>query len=303
MEDEHGTTEAAAMAHVFERLSRAEYARVTTNGNSPTEGAHFIVLPEGRRLQSLAPLVANLPTQPRAHLGVTVLDDLVSFVQHVERFKRDDSAIYCAGTYPATPTFTCVYDHAGGNAPSFQQHLARFAMTYAPEFLVWHKGAGSWMKQGEFARFIEARALELVDGNGDPTLADLASRLETSIGRPADMLRMARQLSVKVDATVHEAVTTATGEVSVTFQEKHEAAQAGVPLKVPTLFAVQIPVFYRGPSYTVPARLAYRVNGGRIEWQYELYRPDALVQHIAAQNALVIAQDTELPVWFGAARV
>ena len=63
---------------------------------------------------------------------------------------------------------------------------------------------------------------------------------------------------VSVETSVQQAVTLATGEITINFAEQHKDG-AGAPIRIPNLFLIAVPVFEAGDAYRIPVRLRYRL--------------------------------------------
>lgn len=87
--------------------------------------------------------------------------------------------------------------------------------------------------------------------------------------------------------------------MQLSYETEHRA-DAGAPLKVPSLFLLGIPVFDRGPLYRIPARLRYRLNGSKLTWIVTRYRPELSFHDAVDDYALQIESATGLPVFRGA---
>lgn len=290
------SSDAAALGHQYEVLFGAESIDL---GN----GHRAVLLPPGRTPTSLKKLADEYATKPDRREGSAVLRDAESFVAHVLRFKSEESAVF-ASPDRAKPSLLAVFDYhpRGGDATKadFAKHRALYECPLSEEWKAWQQHDGKLMPQVEFAEFIENRAADVVVAPPDDTnLRELSELLEGAFASPSRLLTLSRGLQINVEATVKDAVTLSSGEISVQYSETHVDG-AGQPIKVPNLFVIQIPVFYAGEPWRIPVRLRYRRNSGRLLWSYHLYRADATFDAAFKEVVGRVRAATEVPVFLGA---
>lgn len=257
-----------------------------------------LLAPEGFRVHDIEPFLAPYRQQPLRRKGTAQLLDRTTFIEHVNRFKDEHSAIF-AKPDRTKPTLTAVYDYheAGGPDavyPRFGEHRAILSCETSPEWQAWIAQEGKPMAQGAFAAFLEDRIQDVVLAN-DETLAE---QLGATVGGPSALMTLARGLAVSVATRVRNAVTLASGECAITFEEVHEDG-SGAPIRTPTLFFLGIPVFYGGQTYQVPVRLRYRIQERQLSWSYHLHRPDKVFEHAFREVCDAVRTGTALPVFVG----
>jgi len=293
----NGDSIAADLANTFEQLHGFQILKL-----DPSTTPFAAVVPKGKELKSVKPLLDEYLKAPERRRGSSSLRDLASFIAAVERFKGDESAVF-ADPNRSAPSVTAVFDYhpKGGDATKadWLGHRAVYAPQLSDEWKAWSAKNGQWMNQGEFAAFIEEHVTDLVVVNLDePSIKTYAELVEGSWAGPSDMVSLSRGLQVNVSAVVKNAQTLNSGEVSITYQETHRDG-AGEPLKVKTLFMVCIPVFYAGALYRIPVRLRYRVKDDSLLWLFQMVRPDRVFDD--AFNGVVqqVRDETKVPTFLG----
>lgn len=280
---------------IGEQLAALHGAEIRTE-----QGAVFAVLPTGKRIENLKPVLDAFLDFPERTKGEARIGDMGSFLAHVKRFGAvDDSAIFAHPDRRA-PHLLAVYDYSAKDAPDWHQHRAKYACPVADEWLAWTGRDGQAMKQGDFAAFIEDRIGDVIvpdSAGADSAVQDFANLVGGVLASPQRLIEVSRGLSIAAEQKVKQAVNLASGEVSVAFEETHNAT--GNALKVPNLFVIAIPVFYAGASYRIPVRLRYRVKDGAITWSLHLYRADRVFDD-AFGDVVTQAKASGVPVYVGA---
>lgn len=278
-------------------------ARLTTIESD--DGEHHVpiaILPSGKRVESLKKYIDEYATQPERRAGTATLRDLASFIAHVNRFKSADSSIF-ADPNPVRPSLTAVFDyHPGGpdvTAAAFGRHRSVYAAPVSEEWKAWIGINGKPLAQGEFAAFLEDHVTEvLVADESDEQLKAFADLVGGRFANATQLLALSRGLQVNVDTQVREVVTLSSGEIDIKYAEQHRDGE-GQPIKVANLFVIAIPVFYGGATYRIPARLRYRVQGGRITWSVHLVRVDRVFDDAFHGAIAEVQTKTDLPIFVG----
>lgn len=267
------------------------------------EGTPLVVVPKGKQVFDLKPYLDKFRPFPERKVGTALLTTLDAFIAHANRFKDAESAIFLDDEKDIPgPRFISVFDYhekAGGRA-RHGQHRGIYAFPLSAEWCAWTKGAGVEMAQGDFAVFLEDRIPDVLApaSVGEKTRA-FAEAAGIQVAAPARLLELSRGLSIKVDTQVAQHVNLSTGESQILFKEEHSSGDAASSLKVPSGFAIQIPVVRGGPAYQIPVRLRYRVSGGRVLWKYALYRTDLIFEEMLSEALEQVAAETALPLFRG----
>ena len=169
------------------------------------------------------------------------------------------------------------------------------------EWQAWTKVSGEevWLPQAAFAELLEARLLDVLDpASVPPGTRDVAEKLGLVLANAAALLTVAKGISVNATRTVTQAVNLSSGEVEVSFAEKH-AGKGGDRVVVPQAFALRLPVFRGGAPYVVLARLRYRESEGVIRWGVRLHRADLCFRDAFTQACDRAQKETGLPLFYG----
>lgn len=236
-----------------------------------------MVLPEGMHIESCLPMLDARAAHPHRQQGTITAHTLSSLLALTGRFARAGTTVYVDVDERGAGEVLTVFDHHEGMTAGHAGFRALHKLKASAAFLVWSSKGTQWMKQREFAEFLEDRMMDLVAVDANSPLAPVASMMFTRFADPTEVRVAARGLSLKVEQEVTNAVTLETGEVSVVFAEKH--SRQGGAVEVPKLFAVQCPVWEQGAAYQIPVKMRYRVNGGAVEWNVQALMLDRVVAH------------------------
>lgn len=248
------------------------------------------------------------PAAPSRREGTATFKDLDSFLAHVARFKDGDSVIW-ADPSRESPRLTSVLDyHRAGHdgAPRFGKHRGMYAFERSPEWLAWSKvwngTVDTSMSQADFAKFIEARLVDVADPSlPDGAAAKLAAAAQIKFASASDLYTLSRGLTVNVKRTAGESVDPATGESSLVFTSEHTGA-GGEKVSAPRAFLIEIPVFRGGDKYLIAIWLRRRMperGDEGIRWWLEGYRVNETFDHAFAESCSKAAKDSGLPVYVG----
>lgn len=288
------------------------------------DGVQVLLTPEGMQAHSIKAFLDEYREKPERRQGTAVFTRLEGLIDHAQRFKDDNAALFALDD-PKAPRLTSVLDYhpKGGDntAARFGRHRGLYQFPLSPEWQAWSAMNGQAMRGQDFYEFLERHAIEIapagivipndvardsddqVDGQdgfdlGTKRLRDMARLLGTNFAGPDTLMALAKGLKLRVNSEVEEQRDISTGEASLVFKTEHRSTD-GVPLKVPNLFAIHIPVFTQGAVYLLGVRLRYRLDGGKVVWIYEMHRPD-LAFTDAFDEACERARDaTGLPLFYG----
>lgn len=241
---------------------------------------------------------------PTRRKGTATFTRVDSFIEHVNRFKDEDSAIF-ANEDPKAPRLTAVLDYhvAGGfdKDPRHGTHRSAYAFPLSPEWTAWFGKNAEAMSMVSFAAFLEDHIVDVLQEPG--TLGEAADAFVKATGgkfaTPSKLIEIARGLQVNEKSVVKEARNLSSGEAEIVFDVEHTGAD-GKPLKLPNLFVIAIPVFKRSPVvYRLIARLRYRKTGEGLVFWFELWRPDLVFTDAFEEAVEEVRTKTELPVFLG----
>lgn len=234
-------------------------AKLTRAANQPiiSEQVHFIVIPDGHKLESLERFqFANNPARKQ---GTAKFTEIASFSEYFNRFRDEHSLIF--GNYDKFAFVGVLdYHHAGDGPARHGQHRAVYVATKTQEWQEWLASSGKQMDQTDFATFLEDHA---------PDISEPAA---------AVMLECARDLSAKSEVNFASAIRLNNGQTQFTYQENIKGSVGNGKLEVPESFKIRVPVIQGGPQYTLTARLRYRIKEGKLVFWYDLLRASKVVE-------------------------
>lgn len=243
--------------------------------------------------------------QPRTREGTATLTAIESLIDHINRFKDADSALFAVDDR-TNPSITALLDyHRAGAAaaPRFGRHRSLFQFPLSDEWQAWTKFDGETFTMGEFAAFLEDRIIDVLDLiPGEDSLPEDMQRFVNTVGgsiaSPSKLIELSMGLKVNERSAVKEAINLSSGEAQVQFVAEH-VDDAGMPLRVPGLFLIGIPVFRHGPHYRIAARLRYRKTTNGLVFFYQLWRADRVFDHSFREACERVRVETDLPMLFG----
>ena len=254
-------------------------------------------------------------TGPRSRTGTAAVEDLETFVKHVNRFKVANSALWCHlnDKNPSLWAFLDYHDSLEAPPsevdkaiherprPRFGRHRTVYPFPLSPEWLAWQAQNGVAMGQGDFAGFLEDRILDVVERTAEqlsPRVSQMAHVLGGHFASPARLMELSRGLTVHQNEKVKNVVNISNGEVQIAYEATNIDEQ-GAPLKIPNMFLIAVPVWRSGPLYILPARLRYRIIGGVMKWHFNLSYVQETFEAAIKDAAGTAATDTGLPLFYG----
>lgn len=263
--------------------------------------ATILFVPKGYEAKSIKPFVDEYRKAPERRRGTATLEDLESFIAHVNRFKDEGSVVFAKKDPPSLLAVLDYHPAGASSEPRFGRHRSAYAFPLSDEWKTWNdrNGSAKLMDQANFAEFIETRIIDVraPDGVGDATKARLES-IGARAAAPFELLNLSRGLAIRAELKVQNAVNLSTGETQLEFVTTHQDA-GGKTLDVPGAFVITIPVFRFGQPYELVVRLRYRLRGGEIGWFYELLGQDAVFDDAFVGACQQTKEQTGLPLYGG----
>lgn len=258
---------------------------------------------------------------PHRTKGTATIESLGSFIEHVRRFKRAETALFIRRS-PAA--LEAVYDYHANSSPAFAEHRAQFAFAPTLTWKAWKEKSGKEMAQAEFAEFLEDRSGDMIDPTSlPPSAKEAVSDAERATGatcvHPEAIRVLARGLEYHHRATRSDLINLRNGTRQVKFEEKLEGKD-GETLDIPGLFAVAIEMFdarlpgdpdpdkpgellpAKSSRYVVPVRLRVKAlpgESGGLRWTLLLHNVDRCIDLALNESAERVAKDTGCPVFWG----
>jgi uncharacterized protein YfdQ (DUF2303 family) len=260
-------------------------------------------------------LIATRPT-PVARTGEVVTKTVASFVAFVNRYKEGDRTVIFAD--PATMKMTAVFDYhdplhvdedftadalpkmTSAISPRWGRFRASFAFPKSRQYKTWTEQDGKPMSQGDFARFLEDNATDIVDPavidpSSDTQMLSAVTLLGLRLAGPNEMLTVSRGLSLKSDERIVNAVNINTGEVQISYQQEHTMEKT--ELTVPTGFVLAMPIFDGGEWFKLLVRLRYRKIESQIKWFFQVFQLQIAFENAFRDQCTAILLATSTPLF------
>lgn len=288
---------AAAVIEAIEQLNRVETVELVRGGSTATA---VLAVPKGKELVSVKKFLDENLEKPERRRGTARLTTLTSFIEHVNRFKDEHSAVFADVANAPRLIGVLNYNEKEAGAARFGDHRAEYAFPISDEWKAWTNKKDA-MGLADFAEFLEEHVGDIVDPGTLPkesaTLAE-AKQLGITLATPQALMETSRGLTIHVKAGITNATRLSSGETQVDFKEEHQGAD-GKALVVPGGFAIAIPVFRLGTPYLLLVRLRYRVEGAKVVWFFAISKVAKSFETAIAKVCDQAAVDTALPLFYG----
>ncbi len=256
--------------------------RFPNNGITHDLEIPYAVIPNEYKLAELENLLP-IPTRKR---GNVTLNDSESFVTYIKRHGSLASCvIYGAADFEIQQAslMAILNDHTE-DIPAWRDHTATYTPIQTVEWKRWKKNNAQAMGQESFAAFLEEN------------MGDIATVPDMPTG--TDMLNMALEFEATSDKRFKSRMNLQGGGVNLLFvdQDNPDTEQR---MKFYERFSLGIRVFLNGQPYRLDARLKYRQASGKLQFWYELIRPDRVFQDAVQTEFMVIKEATGFPLLFG----
>lgn len=254
------------------------------------DGIPVALVPPGATFKILDELQARADSRadaPRRRKGTSNHSELASFIEHVNRFKDADSAVF-ADTGAVRMTAVLDYHQAGAEKPPrWGEHRSVYVCPLSEQWRLWNANNGVKLAQDAFAQFIEDNMQDLASPSGNGADKDLPM--------PSDVLTMARNLVIQSKGEFSRSINPTTGESSLVCKNENVTGST----KIPRAFLIGIPVFEAGAMYRVEARMRMDMSSGRPTFSYVLYQPEVIKRDAFGEVRQMVKEQTALPVFAG----
>jgi hypothetical protein len=252
---------------------------------------------------------------PRFRRGTATMTSLGSFIDLLNRFGDEDSAVFARDTRD-NPGLLAVLDYnrrdtlGSDEEPANKhgeyrhgKHRIKFDFPVSDEWKAWTAKNGQVMSMLDFAAFLEDNVLDVAEiGDAVPESAERFVEMcggERNIADWSQLTALAKSLSVFESATVTEITDLHGGAVNLNITEGHDTEIAGIKATVPTMFFIAIPIFREGAYYRLPIRLRYRKQRGSVVFFYEMWREDRAFMDAVRDAVNKVAAETTAQTFYG----
>jgi uncharacterized protein YfdQ (DUF2303 family) len=206
---------------------------------------------------------------PRRKKGTATLMDEESFIAHVAHHRTAETVIF-GSTKDMSFSAVHNYSEMSNGQAGWGDHRSVYACVRSDAFDVWVKNSGVDMSQEAFATFLEDNLKDVAnpDEKKDPGAA-----------KPAELVDMARKLSIHTKGEFTREVNPTTGEHNLVSRLEHDAKST----RIFKYFLLRLPVFESGSLYVVEARVGFKLeSGSKPKFSYTLKHLNDVV--LAAYN-------------------
>lgn len=309
MELEHTNMEPIAA------LARKAIGTEVTHIKRSREGdVPLVVIDKGREVRSAKALVDEFETTqatPYRRRGTYKAANVTSLLAWMESHCSEDAPVFGEGAENlaaewAKPKLALIGigNYSDADTPAWHDFNARYDFPVTLAWSKWIAMNGEFMKQAEFAEFVETHLYEFDEPKRGEDLSEAVTKMIEALGgtkfvaTPSKIYDMARGIKLTVEEKVEVALDRATGEASLKFSEEH-TGPGGRPVAIPKFFYIRVPIFFGEEPSLIGALLRYRnAGGGNVVWSYELFAPDLIVK-AAFEKACDIVKKSSRTLYLG----
>lgn len=214
---------------------------------------------------------------PRRAKSAPHFGDHKSFLAYISRHAAPSTVVWC-NFNPQTFAldFRAVLDDHQLTQPGWRGHSAIFAPDFSAEWKAWEGSNTKPMAQVTFAEWLQEHGDDINSG---------AEGMPTSLA----MLKMATEFVANEEHVLKSAVKLQSGGVRLTYVADADT-NTQATMEVFEKFALGIPVFHGCGAWGMNARLKYATSQGRVNFRYELIRPDVVHNHAAQELITAIRE-------------
>lgn len=297
MQDTENNSDVIAIDEIVNKYRKPEIIEVSGTAENK-EKVQLLILPEGQEAHSVKKYMDEYLKAPERLKGETILTSAQSFNEFVNRFKTENSAMFYN---QEDKTVRCIFDYSERGNPQFEQHRATYEFPISDEWKTFMNLNNRGMNQLEFVEFIERNLINLSEpphpDDESKEIKDIRMALGGTFATVAKMIELSRGIKVNVDESATTKINYQTGETTIEYNAEHKDG-AGNTLKLPSMFAIAIPVLKNGKRYQLVCHLRYRMNSGKITWFYEIINADKAVEHAINEELDCIKEQTALPLFY-----
>lgn len=279
MNDQLKSSDAGSIIEFAKKRCEPMLVTLKGPGDGPSDVPAFVGhdASGGSYAKSLKAIIDEWRTRPERRRGTIQVSTIESFVALVNRDSMESSVIFADNGKAPRLVAVLNFHEAAYGTPAFCDDRIVYPFPLSDEWTTWTEsnGESQKMSQADFAEFIETNLFDIAEpGDAGAITTGWATKMGVKLAGPAELMRVSRGLSVRVEETVRNVIKRESGESEFVFATEHKDATDGGTVKVPSAFHIRIPILRGEGTYSIPARLRYRAGGGRVQWFYELHRPE-----------------------------
>ncbi|MHB0992645.1 MAG: DUF2303 family protein [Burkholderiales bacterium] len=231
------------------------------------DGIPYVIVPEGYAVHDLERLLLE-PARHRASVTVTDSESFIAYT--MKHGSLSECTIYAdiSAEESKMTMVAVINDH--GDLPGWRDHTCSFAPKQSVEWKRWTAKNKQSMTQADFAVWLEEN------------LADVAAVEGMPSGN--DMLQLALGFERTAEKRLKSKLNLQSGGVRLEYVDD-EDKDTRTSLSVFERFTLGLPVFDGSASaYPLEARLKYRERDGKVNFWFELIRPDRVFKTAVAEE-------------------
>jgi uncharacterized protein YfdQ (DUF2303 family) len=244
-----------------------------------TNGDPIAIVPDGLKVLDLKAFV-----DPKRIERSPAFTTAASFVAYVNLFK-ESSTLICAATVNGASIFTAFLDYHAPGQPARVAHKATFVPVVTEDWKTLMASNRTPFGQVEFATWLEENARFIAT----PVAAEL--------------LELVQSLSGKSDVRFTSGIRLQSGTHKLQFEEDVElrgsvSSREGA-VELPSALGLAVQPFDGAASYSLSARLKYRIAGKQLALWYEIVTPHLVVRDAVQLIVDLITKETGLTPLYG----
>lgn len=213
------------------------------------------------------------------------LDDLTSFIEYVNRFKRKQSVVFLATGKGSVSAMAVIdYHEPGPKGAAWGSHQVIFNARWTSAWKAWESHDGSVMRQRDFAHFIHKNSADIHEPKGAQLLEIVKTLKATAKGEFRDMKDLA----------------TGSMELIYRMQVSARGGTTDQPVSLPEAMTLWFVPFFGAEHIRLWAEIIIdtpRSDAAPLQLGYRLYRPDLALEGLAARTSDRLKELTGLPVY------
>jgi hypothetical protein len=219
-----------------------------------------------------------LPVRPAQRVTV---DNRQSLTAYANRFRSPLSILiadFDALTISARLDWHPDNEHQDFGSAQADSHNVTLKLRASEEFARWDQMAGKLHPQDEFAKFIEENSVDVV-------MPDAAAMIELS-----------RDFEAQGGSIFKSSVRLQNGDRALRYETETKALN---DIVIPDRFILRIPIYLGEEPLDLQARFRWKGNANGVQLGFEWHRVQYQRQAHFSEIAMLAAEETGLPVFFG----
>lgn len=212
-----------------------------------------------------------------------------SFIDHVNRFKTENSALWADERSRALVAVLDYHDKGAAGAARWGRHRSVYPCPLSEAWAAWGGLQGLTLTQEQFAELLDRRDRELTSGAFEG-----GAQAGKPAPSPAELITLAATLETYSHAQVKKERDPQSQRTKLTFTE-----EAGCSVAPPAAFLISIPVFTDAAPKTLEVRLRVAVDKGEAKFGLRIHAAGDVLREAFENLAEYAASETTVPLFIG----